>query len=68
MLILFGIFEIELNITADVIVGLIDGKSESLSFFVSVLEYFLFLFFVKNDINVDTATQTTKEAGDFILN
>lgn len=68
MLILFGVLEIELNITADIIIGLIDGKFESLSFFVSVLEDFLFLFFIEDDIDVDSTRESAEEAGDFVLN
>jgi hypothetical protein len=68
MLILFGVFEIELNVTADIIVGFVDRKFDSLSFFVSVLEDFLFLFFVEDDIDVDGTGEPAKEAGDFVLN
>lgn len=68
MLILFGVLEIELNITGDIIIGLIDGKFESLSFFVSVLEDFLLLFFIEDDIDVDSTRESAEEAGDFVLN
>jgi hypothetical protein len=68
MLILFGVLEIELNVAADIIIGLIDGKFESLSFFVSVLEDFLFLFFIEDDIDVDSTRESAEEAGDFVLN
>ncbi len=68
MFVLFGVLEVELDVATHVIVGLVDGQFESFAFLVSVLEDFLFLFFVKNDINVDSASQSTEEAGDFILN
>jgi hypothetical protein len=68
MLILFGVLEIELNVTGDIIIGLIDGKFESLSFFVSVLEDFLLLFFIEDDIDVDSTRESAEEAGDFVLN
>ncbi len=68
MLILFGVLKIELNVTADIIVGFVDRKFDSLSFFVSVLEDFLFLFFVEDDIDVDGTGEPAEEAGDFVLN
>ena len=68
MLILFGVLEIELNVTGDIIIGLIDGKFKSLSFFVSVLEDFLLLFFIEDDIDVDSTRESAEEAGDFVLN
>jgi hypothetical protein len=68
MLILFGVLEIELNVTGDIIIGLIDWKFESLSFFVSVLEDFLLLFFIEDDIDVDSTRESAEEAGDFVLN
>jgi hypothetical protein len=68
MLILFGVLKIELNVTGDIIIGLIDGKFESLSFFVSVLEDFLLLFFIEDDIDVDSTRESAEEAGDFFLN
>jgi hypothetical protein len=68
MLILFGVLKIELNVTGDIIIGLIDGKFESLSFFVSVLEDFLLLFFIEDDNDVDSTRESAEEAGDFFLN
>jgi len=62
MLILFSIFEIELNNTTDIIISLIDGKFESLSFFVSIFEDFLIDFFIKCDLDINRSSKTSKEA------
>jgi hypothetical protein len=63
----FGIFEIELYDTADIIVGLVNREFDFFTFFVSVLKYLGFLFLVQNDINVDGAAETTKEAAYCVL-
>lgn len=68
MLILFGVLQAELNIPADVIVALVNGEFESFALLVPVLEDLLFLFLVENDIDVDSASEPSEKAGDFILN
>jgi hypothetical protein len=57
-----------MNNSTNIIIGLIDGKFESLAFFVSVFEDFLFLFFIKDDVDIDITSQPSEEAGNFFLN
>ena len=68
MFILFGVLQVELDIPTDIIVAFVDGKFESLAFLIPELEDLLLLFLVQNDIDVNSASQPSKEAGDFILN
>lgn len=67
MFVFFGVFEVKLDDTADIIVGLVNGELDSFTFFVSVLEDFGFLFLVKNDINVNGAAESTEEAAYCVL-
>lgn len=67
MFVLFSVLKIKLDDTADIIIGLVNWEFDFVTFFVSVLKDFGFLFFVENDLDVDSATETTEEAGYFIL-
>ena len=68
MFILFGVLQVELDIPASIIVAFVDGKFDSFAFLIPELEDLLLLFLVQNDIDVNSASQPSKEAGDFILN
>ena len=68
MLIFFCIFEVELDDTADIVIGFVDRKFDPFAFFVAILENFRFLFFIEDDVDVDCATEAAKEAADFVLN
>lgn len=52
---------------ADVIVALIDGQFAFLALLVSILKHLSVDFFIKNNIDIYTTSQSSKEAGDFIL-
>lgn len=67
MLIFFGVFEVELDSSADVIISLIDGEFASFAFFVFIFEDFLIGLFIESDIDVNGAGESSEEAGDFIL-
>jgi hypothetical protein len=68
MLIFFSVFEVELDDATDIIVGFIDREFDSSAFFVAILENFGFLFFVKDDVDIDCATEAAEEAAHFVLN
>jgi hypothetical protein len=67
MLKTFGILEIELDDSANIVFALINRKFDSLSLFVFVLEYFRFLSFVEDDFNIDGSAKSSEEVGYFIL-
>lgn len=67
MLVAFGIFEIEIDDSTDIVIAFVDGEFDSFTFFVSVLKHFLFLLFVKHDIDINGAAESTEKVSDFIL-
>ena len=68
MFVLFSVFQIELNSSANIVVSLVYGQFNPLSFFGSVFEYFGFFLFIEGDFNIDRPGESSEEVRDFILN